>query len=229
MKDIIKFLNIATQRVADSVVDEEFGLMVTAGKDYEYEAKVDIINSGDLIKTLDKIESLKILKSEHRSELHHLFEIKDDSVMYLILIKELSQVWIKIKSKTKKIKTKNYNIPIIFRKGYKYKPEDSGYNSAFNRITTGKYFDSYNKECINYFFRYKNFFYSLSVSLAYNKKGFKHSQMEFEYEGYLQGTECPSGKETMKELELLFKNIFPYLFNRFNTETKYEALKKIGG
>ena len=226
MKDIAKILDIATQRISDSVINEEFNLMVTSGKEYEYETKVDIVNFSDLVKTLDKIESLKILKSEHRSECHHLFEIGKESLACLVLIEGLSQVWIKFKSNTKKIKTKNFKIPVILRKGQKFKPKDNGYNDAFGRVMAGKYFDSYNKECLNYYFRYNDFFYSLSLSLAYNQNGFRHSQMEFEYEGFLHGTKCPSEGEILKKFELLFKNIFPYFFNQFNAETKYEALKK---
>jgi len=221
-----KILKIATDKIY-SVHNVNKLLFIDSDKNLEYEAKVDIVEYADLIETLSIIKSLKILKFEYRSEIHHLFEIGNKSIACLVFIEKYLQTWIKIKSETKKIKSKNLKLPFLIRKGVKFKPGDSGYNKALNKSMSGEYFFSYNKECINYFFKYNNSIYSLSLSLANGKNEFSHYQMEFEYEGYLKGTKKPNKKEILIEFENLFSNFFPYLINKFNTETKYEALKKL--
>jgi len=227
MKNIKDLLEVATTQFNNSFVSKEFSLMVPKNGNFEYETKVDILDSDDLEKTLNKVKALTVLKFEHRSEYHHLFEIGEGAVLCLVLIKNLAQVWIKIKSNTRVEIIGVHRIPFILREGDKFKPEDSGYKNAYKKIGSGKYFKSYNKECINYFFRYEELFYSLSLSLAYDQNNFRHTQMEFEYEGYLHGTKVPDKIDIMNNLEALLKNNFSYLLGRFSSETKYESLKSL--
>ncbi|OGY97106.1 MAG: hypothetical protein A2543_01940 [Candidatus Komeilibacteria bacterium RIFOXYD2_FULL_37_8] len=205
--------------------NNDLSLVDCSGKLYEYETKVNLDNFGDLAETLRIIKSLKILKFENRSEMHYLFNISENIIAYLVFVDGLSQVWIKFKYDINKINTSEFKIPLILRRGKKFRPGDYNYKRAFHTLMKGKYYDSYYKKCINYFFRYNNFFYSLSLSLVNNQNGFQHNQMEFEYEGVLKGMDNPNREDILKGFDLLFKNSFPFLFGKFNTETKYEALK----
>ncbi len=225
MKEIKRYLTIA-QRWVNEDIDPIYHDIVKKSQT-EFETKVDIESEKDLILAFSVISNLKIIKSEHRSEIQHLFKTNEQEVIYMILVDNIKEVWLKVKIDEFNNKQMIHApLPLVIRKGFKYKPRDNGYNEIFNKISKSEFIYSYHKECLNYYFKFKELFFSLSVSLAFNDVGFKHLQMEFEYEGVLKNSKPPTRKEILAIFYSFFEENLPIFLNRLNNQTKYCKIKE---
>lgn len=225
MQKINKYLEISKLQVSDYVDPVYFDMIRNDG--CEIETKVNIENVQDLVNVFRRVNDLGVKKSEHRSEIQHLFRESDSSVMYMVFVRGLNVIWFKVKSDIGRIIKSEVTVPLVLRQGQKTKPGESGYEDVYSRIAASDYYYTFNKECLNYYFLFEKKYYSLSISLAYNKIGFRHAQMEFEYEGYMKGDKNPDVKEILISFEHLLNSKFGIFKDRFNNVTKYDEISKI--
>ncbi len=200
------------------------GFIKTFKDGLEVETKADIRSSAEVRRVLKDIGRLGITKTEYRSENHRLHDVGDGSHACVIKVKGLSAPWVKTKSANRVAHTDKLGLPLVTRFGRKFKPGEKGYPAALRRTERAPKIASFHKDCINVFFTYRGHLFSLSFSLAKNRSGFVHRQMEFEYEGHPKGEPAPSQAKIKRLLERLFTDELPYLIGGLNARTKFEIL-----
>lgn len=227
MEKINKYLVIAKKWI-NNFVDPVF-YNISKRDQLEFETKIDIKSEKDLEVVFGIIHDLKIIKAEHRSEFQHLFKFSEQEIIYMILIKDTNEIWLKVKIDENDGESTDEPFPMVKRKGVKYKPKEEGYREVFEKISESKFIYSFHKECLNYYFQFKGYFFSLSISLVFNQEGFRHTQMEFEYEGYAKDMRVPKKEEILLVFSSLFKEKFPMFIGRLNSRTKYQEIIKRHG
>lgn len=220
VSEILTVFHAFRERVSVSSI--EFSCVKSSG--LEFETKLHINDIATVEAVLAGIESLGILKLEHRFERHALYEGEDGSHVCTINVPELNTLWIKTKTRNLVRLTPSLAIPLVSRTGKKYKPTESGYSEIHSRLEYLLPLHKFDKDCINVYFSVDQHIFSLSFSLARNTSGFRQFEMEFEYEG----SSLADGKLNQQEIFLLFEKLFlenfPSLISDLHAETKYERL-----
>jgi hypothetical protein len=157
-------------------------LIQTLG-DIELETKMNIKKLSDVRTILDKIKKVGFSSAIHRTEYHHFFSKDLIAHSVLILIKDSNEVWIKIKKDKQQINTPFNNFPILSRHEKKLKPQDPSYLNEFQQTIVSNYIGSFKKECLDFFFYYKNLSFVITLSLADSKHSSLY-QIEFEFAGH---------------------------------------------
>jgi hypothetical protein len=143
-----------------------------------------------------------------RKEYHHFYDEKRMHIAFIFALGS-KEVWIKEKSDTNIVHTPRYKIPILIRKEKKIRPSDLGYDKLFLKTLKSDYIASFKKECIDISFWFENFLFTITVAESVTNKS-SLSQIEIEYDGRCQNTECPS----RKSLLTLFDKVSPYIITR---------------
>lgn len=196
---------------------------VKASVEQEIESKIHIDSSRDVVEVLEILQSVGITCTESRSETHHLFSLEDGAHVGRILVAGQKAEWIKVKSRNTPIFTPHHHFPAVFREAVKLTPGDETYDS-FYAITLGTPYVIFNKECVNFFYSYKECVFSLSLSLAWNDSGFIRQEMEFEYEGTQDAVRHPVQVDAIFE-DMLIELIPAHLRRKLHAKTKYESLQ----
>lgn len=191
----------------------------------EIEAKIPINTGQDVIDTMNNLEAFGLTGFEHRSEFHRIFKLKNGAHIGRISVKGLNEEWLKIKSKNTPVHTPKHGFPLVSRRGMKLKPMDYYYRSKYDLTKELPLMAAFDKECLNFFYSYKNCIFSLSFSLAWDGNNFLRQEMEFEYEGHTSYRTPPNLNEVKAMMENIIVRIVPNPFvQEMNRETKYELL-----
>lgn len=190
----------------------------------EIEAKIHITSDEDVIGIMEKLKPLGLTGFEYRSEEQYMFRLDDGAHICRIVVQGQKEEWLKLKSKNTRLTTPKYKFPAVLRSGSKLKVGDDDYKDAYKLTKELPLMTVFNKECLNFFYPYRQCIFSLSFSLAWNDT-FLRREMEFEYEGHTDQRTPP----TRQEIEEIFEDMFVELIgepftNRIHAETKYEAL-----
>lgn len=194
--------------------------------DKEIETKVNIDDTLYLNLTLNNIFHLGFSVVDRREEFHHFFSDNSTHHAALILIKGSPEVWIKQKSNIGVIHTPR-NIPILLRGEIKIRPNDKDYQEIFLNTVKMHYVGSFKKECIDFSYWFNNLSFTMTVSLAEYSKNNKLYQIEFELDGYKEGTDPPDINSITSQFEKMLMIICPQYVNKLTTYTKLEWLREI--
>jgi len=209
------FVNAPIQRIPERIQ--------TLGTEVELETKVNIDKLDNVELILNNISELGFSKVSHRTEWHHFFSNDFIAHNVLILIQGSNEIWIKIKKDKHQIKSPHNNFPILLRHEKKMKPQDNNYRDEFQRTVCQNYIGSFQKECLDFSFWYKDASFTATLSLADSKQRSLH-QIEFEFDGHKKNTEPPNFNTILNLFEQMLSNVCPSKINKFNTYTKLEWL-----
>jgi len=211
------FIGGPTQRVPERVK--------TLG-DIELETKVNIDSLNDVEIVLSHIKSFGFSKVSHRKEWHHFFS--DDLVAHgvLILVENSDEIWVKIKKDKKVIYTPCKNFALLSRHEKKLKPQDEGYRDEFQKVVSQNYIGSFQKECLDFSFYYKNLSFTATLSLVDSKESNLY-QIEFEFDGHKENDNPPSHTMILNIFEEMLTEICGAYVIRLTTHTKLEWLLSV--
>lgn len=208
------FAGAPTQRIPERIQ--------TLG-DIELETKINIEKLDDVEIILNNIKVIGFSKVTHRTEYHHFFSNNLIAHNVLILVKDSSEIWIKIKKDKKKVYTPHNNFPILSRHENKIKPQDIHYRDEFQRTIAQNYIGSFKKECIDFSFYYKDLSFTATLSLADSEHIHLH-QIEFEFDGHKENTKPPSFDAIFTAFDIMLLDICQNKVSRLTTYTKLEWL-----
>ena len=193
----------------------------------EIEAKIHIESDEDVTSIMGILAAQGLKGFEHRSEDQYMFKLGDGAHICRIEVADIDVTWLKIKSKNIPITTANHKFAAVLRKGVKLKPGDEEYDAYYKKVQELPLMARFNKECINFFYSFRGYVFSLSFSLAWNET-FVRREMEFEYEGHTATQQAPMRQEVEEIMEDMLSSIIPQaLQTRIHAETKHESLLKL--
>lgn len=212
------FVNAPTKRVPERIQ--------TLGAEVELETKVNIDKLHDVEAILNNVSVLGFSKVDHRTEWHHFFSNNLIAHNVLILVKDSNDIWIKIKKDKQQIKTPHNNFPILLRHEKKIKPQDTNYRDEFQQTICQNYIGSFQKECLDFSFWYRDVSFTTTLSLADSRQG-SLCQIEFEFDGHKENTEPPNFDAILTLFEQMLFTVCPFKINELTTYTKLEWLLSI--
>lgn len=211
------FVDAPTQRIPERIQ--------TLGN-IELETKINIEELDDVKIILCNINKFGFSKVTHRTEWHHFFSDNLIAHNVLILIKNSNETWIKIKKDKKHIYTPYNNFPILSRHELKLKPNDINYRDEFQKTIVQNYIGSFQKECLDFSFYYKDLSFTVTLSLAETKDNSLY-QIEFEFDGHKENNKPPSLSKILAVFDQMLIDICGDKTSRITTHTKLEWLLSI--
>lgn len=224
-----KIIEISQKYLIDAPTQRIPEPIQTLGDDVELETKINIEKLDDLDDVeivLDNIKKQGFSKVTHRTEWHHFFSDNNIAHNVLILIKDSDEVWIKIKKDKNQIYTSQNNFPILLSHERKIRPQDENYREEFQKTISKKYIGSFKKECLDFYFYYKNLSFTVTLSLADSAEDSIY-QIEFEFDGHKEGTKPPNFYTILTIFEQMLLNICPHKTDKITIYTKIEWLLSI--
>ncbi len=228
VKDVIelkKIIEISHKYILDAPTQRVLEPIDTL-IDIELETKINLEKLNDVETILRNIKVFGFSKVTHRTEWHHFFS--NDLVAHnvLILIKDSNEIWIKIKNDKQIVKTAHSSFPILLRHEKKIKPQDINYRDEFQRTITQNYIGSFQKECLDFSFYYKDLSFTTTLSLADSEHSSLY-QIEFEFDGHKENIEPPSFGTILAIFDQMLLDVCQDKTYKLTTYTKIEWLLAI--
>lgn len=103
------------------------------------------------------------------------------------------------------------------------KPQDVNYQNEFQQTISQNYIGSFQKECIDFSFYYKDLSFTVTLSLADSKYGSLY-QIEFEFDGHKENNEPPSFDKILTTFDQMLLDICQDKTSRITIHTKLDWL-----